>query len=282
MRRATRVGLRLVLAVVAVYGLICIGMFGLQRHLLYHPDSRDITMDVALVPGASVQTLLTPDGETLKAWWVEPASDTTPVYLYFQGNADTLARRDERFAYLVADGAGLLALSWRGFGGSTGSPTESRLKEDGLLAYQWLRERAEANRIIIFGESLGTGVGVWLSSQQPSAALVLDSAYTSIADAAKLLYPWLPVSQLLLDHYDSLDLAPSVHTPLLALHCQQDPVIPFILGQQLFDAFPASDKHLEVVPRRCHVPSIAPVAGLLRQLETKVSAQVVFDRLEAQ
>jgi len=262
---------RTVFTAVVGYVLICAGMFALQRQLLYHPASRDIALDVALVPGARVQDLTTPDGETLKLWWVPPANPGKPVYLYFPGNADTLAERDERFGYLVSDGGGLLALSWRGFGGSTGSPGETALKADALLAYNWLRETVAAPRIIIFGESLGTGVAVWLSSEVPSGALVLDSAYTTIADAAKLIYPWLPVRQLLLDHYDSLSLAQRINVPVLALHCRDDRLIPFALGQQLFEAFPVTDKHLEVIPRRCHVPSIAPIAGLLRQLEEKVS-----------
>src|SRR5690606_19564718 len=189
-------------------------MYLTLRSSLFHPGTQDVALDVHMVPRAQVERLQTSDDEMLKAWWVPPASDDAAVYLYLHGNAQTLARRAERLAFLAQDGAGVLALSWRGYGGSTGTPTEGGVRLDARTAYEWLVERVAAERVILFGESLGTSMAVELAATQPSAALVLDSPFTSIADVARTSYFWLPTDLLLRERFDSVSHAPNIKVPV--------------------------------------------------------------------
>lgn len=182
---------------------------------------------------ASRQLLTTPDGVTLSGWWIAPKRDDAPVFLYFQGNANGLARRAERFGWMSRDGSGLLAMSYRGYGGSGGAPTEMALHADALLAYQHLAKQFGPERIVIFGESLGTGVALALARQVKAKAVVLDSPYLSIVEQARLSYPWLPVSRLLIDQFRS-DLAiRDVDEPILILHGTADVVIPPLQSEKL-------------------------------------------------
>ncbi len=266
-------GLRLLAVVVVLLYLgACLVMYLFQRQLLFPADTRDIAMDVTALPRASVVDLTTADGETLRAWWVVPEDAGAPVYLYLHGNGGTLQSRSERLALLTAEGAGVLAVSWRGYGGSTGSPSETGLRHDAVAARDWLQRNASANPLIVFGESLGSGVALWLVSQYPAAALVLDSAYTAISDVAKQTYPWLPVALLSRDPFNSMAFAADIDVPTLAFHCTEDPVVPYWMGEQLLAALATPDKHLETIPGRCHVPGIEAILPLLRKLEADVRA----------
>jgi hypothetical protein len=260
------------LACVLLYLAACLVMFTVQRSLLFPADTRDVALDVALVPRAEVRELRTSDGETLRTWWVAPADESRAVYLYLHGNAENLATRDGRFTLLTAEGAGLLAPSWRGYGGSTGSPSEAGLHLDALAGYDWLRQQGVApERIIVFGESLGTGVAMQLGSTRAVAALVLDSPYTAIWKVAQQRYPWLPVELLSRDPFDSLQWAAAVKVPVFVFHCTQDVVVPYAMGLELFAALAAGDKQMESIERRCHVPSVQPLLPRFRALERKIT-----------
>ena len=266
---------RFTLVVFGLYLAACLAMFLLQRQILFVPGTRDVALDVALVPNAAVIELVTGDGETIKAWWVPPRDANHAVYLYFHGNAETLASRDGRFGLLVAQGAGLLGVSWRGYGGSTGSPSEVGFRLDALAAYTWLHEQGVApEHLLVFGESVGTGIAVWLSSQQPTGALILDSPYTALDRLAQQRYPWLPASRLMRDHFDSLQWAAAITVPVIVFHCTGDPLVPYAMGQELFAAFGTQDKHFESVERTCHVPSVQPLLPQFRELERKVAANL--------
>jgi fermentation-respiration switch protein FrsA (DUF1100 family) len=268
---ARKIAVRIALAVAGLYIVACATMYFAQRSILFPADTRDVALDVASVPNASVVELQTSDGETLKAWWVPPSSADKPVYLYFHGNAETLRSRDGRFGLLTADGEGLLGLSWRGYGGSTGSPSEAGFKQDALAGYEWLRMQGiDSGRLIIFGESIGTNIAVWLSAMRESAALVLDSAYTAIYKIAQQRYPWLPVSLLSRDPLDSMQWAGQITVPAFVFHCTGDRVVPYAMGQELFGALASIDKHFETIERECHVPSVQPLMPQLRELEGKL------------
>lgn len=261
---------RTLFAAGGLYLVACLAMYLLQRNLLFAVDTRDIALDVGRVPNASVVEFLTADGETINAWWVPPSGDQ-PVYLYLHGNAETLATRDARLGFLTAEGAGLLAVSWRGYGGSTGAPSEQGLRLDALAAYEWLQEQGiRPQRLIIFGESVGTGIATWLSSHHDSAALILDSPYTSITDIAQLRYPWLPVALLARDPLDSMQWAKRITVPVFIFHCTGDRIVPYAMGQQLFAALASEDKRFESINRACHVPSVQSFLARFREMEQKV------------
>ena len=208
--------------------------------------------------------LTTVDGETLVAWYV-PAKDGHPLILYFHGNGGALVDRIPRFRALAASGYGFLAIAYRGYGGSTGSPTQKGLMEDGETAYLEARARGyDGDRIVLIGESLGTGVAIALAATREAAALVLDSPFSSAVEVAAAHYAIFPVNWLMFDRFRS-DLAiGDVHIPMLVIHGDKDDVIPISLARRLFELANepktfmqvSGGKHLalglaEVFPRVC-------------------------------
>lgn len=239
------------------YLLACLAMFVLQRSLQYFPDSSPMDPAAAGLPQARTESLGTPDGERLVAWWVAPRDERAPVYLYLHGNGAHLHARAARFAGLVADGAGLLAPSWRGYGGSSGRPTEAGLRLDAQSAYDALRERGVApERIVLYGESLGSTLAVMLAAERPVRALLLDSAFASALEVASSAYPWLPVRWLLRDTYRADLVAPRVTVPVFQVHCTDDPVTPIDSALALHARLPGAWP-LQRVEGRCHVPPLA-------------------------
>jgi hypothetical protein len=241
--------------IAGIYLLVLLAMAVLQRRLQYFPDTSPALPDRAGLVGAEVLSLATPDGESLRAWWKPPRDDQAPVFLYLHGNADNLEARGARFAHMTRDGAGILALSWRGYGGSTGSPSEAGLHLDAAAAFAWLQSRIAPRRIVLFGESLGSAMALRLAADRQAAALVLDSPYSAAVDVAAGAYWWLPVRLLMLDQLRAIDDAPMVRIPVLAVHCRADPVIPLAVAERLLQAIPAKPR-LHIIESACHVPSL--------------------------
>jgi len=169
------------------------------------------------------------------AWWKPPVTGKALI-LYFHGNGGSLWSGRLRAQALTASERGLLMISYRGYSGSTGSPTEAGLHTDARTAYDWVRQSYEASRLVAYGESLGTGVAVRLAGEQPLAGLILDAPYTSTADVASLIYWYVPVSWLMLDQFRSLDIIQQVRAPILILHGSDDRTIPFAFGERLYAA----------------------------------------------
>jgi fermentation-respiration switch protein FrsA (DUF1100 family) len=224
------------LLIAALYlGAAGVLYFG-QRAMMYRPpDTIARTPASAGFPEASNIRIKTSDGEQLVAWFAPP-KDGKPIVLFFHGNAEILAWRVERFKKLTQDGVGLLAISFRGYAGSTGSPSEAGLLADGEAAYSFAVARYPANRIALWGYSLGSGVAVRLAAKHPVAKLVLEAPYTSTVDVAAARYPFMPVRWLMLDQFHSLDYIKDVHAPLLVLHGGADHVVPIGFGEELFAA----------------------------------------------
>ena len=163
-----------------------------------------------------------------------PPRGDKPVVIYFQGNAEGLAARVERFSWLTADGTSLLALAYRGYGGSTGKPTEAGLIRDAVAAYAFARARYPAKRIVLFGESLGTGVAVALAAGHEIGGLILDAPFTSAAEVGAAAYPFAPVRWLMKDKFHSDERIGRVSAPLLVMHGEGDSIIPIKFGERLF------------------------------------------------
>lgn len=215
-------------ALIAIAGYLAIagGMWTFQRSFLYVPAPGYLDPGSHNLPQASRIDLKADDGTPLVGWWIARKSGEARVYLYFHGNADGLDRRAARFGLLASDGSGVLALSYRGYGGSGGSPSEAVLHADALSIYRHLRETVPAHRIVIFGESLGTGVSLNLARQVEAKAVVLDSPYYSVLRRAQATYPWLPVAWLLTDTFRSDLWISDVDEPVLILHGTADDLIP--------------------------------------------------------
>jgi hypothetical protein len=240
----------LILAVVGYGGLLAL-MYVFQRALQYFPDTARIAPLDAGLPQAQEVMLTSSDGERLIAWYV-PVRGNKPIVIYFQGNAEGLSARANRFTWLTEDGIGLLALAYRGYGGSTGRPSEQGLIRDARAAYDFVRARVPAKRIVLFGESLGTGVAVALASEREIGALILDAPYTSIAAVGAAHYPFAPVRWLMKDQFHSDERIGRVSAPLLVLHGEQDRIVPIRFGEKLF-AMAREPKRMVRFPRGGHV-----------------------------
>ena len=223
----------LLLIAVVGYGGVLGLMYVFQRALMYFPDPTRTPPAAAGLPQAEEITLTSGDGEKLIAWYVPPKV-TKPLIIYFHGNAGSLDLRAGRFKWVVEDGNGLLALSYRGYGGSTGKPTETGLISDGMAAYDFAAARYPAGNIVLWGESLGTGVAVAIAAERKVGGVILDAPFTSIADVGAAAYPFAPVRWLLKDPFRSDERIARVSAPLLVLHGERDRIVPIAFGEKLF------------------------------------------------
>jgi len=205
-----------------------------QRSFLYHPQSSRVTPAEAGLPGAEEATIETSDGARVIVWYVPPQGES-PVLIYFHGNAEIVASRAERHRELTANGNGLVALSYRGYMGSTGNPTEDGLLRDAEAAHRFATSRHPSNPIVLWGHSLGSGVAVGLASRRPVAKVILEAPFTSTADVAAGIFPLVPVRWLMLDQFRSDQRIGNVRAPLLIMHGVRDQVVPIRLGERLFD-----------------------------------------------
>lgn len=236
MRQAVRVIVfAAAIAAGSSYGAMLAGMFALQRHLIYSTgDTGNLAGSGTLaIPGSERLTIETPDGERLAAWYRAPRSGA-PVFLFFHGKGGSLERKTGRWSRIEKQGAGILAISYRGYPGSTGTPSETGLVTDARAAYDWLRARHPAPNIVIHGLSLGAGVAVQLAAQVEARALVLEAPFTALVDVAAERYPWLSVRWLMRDRFLSRELIGQVRMPLLIIHGDRDTVIPFHHSERLF------------------------------------------------
>ncbi len=235
-----------VLAIVA-YAIATLGMYAFQRKLQYHPANKGLTPESVGITGASIETLATADGEKIILWHA-PAKAGMATILYFQGNAGEIGDRPLRFSYYQSRGFGVAYLSYRGFGGSSGSPSEAGLIADANADYDWLIAKGvEPGRIALLGESLGSGVAVQLAAKREVGAVALEAPYTSTVEVAAKIYWWLPVHALMKDQFKSIDFIAAVVAPLLIIHGEEDGLIPVEFGKRLFAAA-NQPKELDVVP----------------------------------
>lgn len=227
---------KIALFLAIAYGVVAVAAFLAQRKLMYFPDRERLSPQSYGLTGVEERLLSTPDGAQLVAWYAK-AAPGHPTVLYFHGNAGNLGSRSERVRKYVARGLGVLMLSYRGYGGSSGSPSEANNVADARLAYDTLlKQGLQPQDIIVYGESLGTGVAVQLAAQVPVAGVVLDAPYTSIVDVAAGAYPYLPVRGFLLDRYETLRYLKDVHAPILILHGEDDAIIPAKMGRAVYEA----------------------------------------------
>lgn len=222
--------------VVAYLALVLLVYWG-QSRLIYFPQRnltdtpRDIGLDYTSVH------ISTADGEMLHGWWVAaPAAKGT--VLLFHGNAGNISHRINYASMFRRLGYNTLLLDYRGYGQSSGSPSESGMCRDARAAWLYVTETLGISpaQIVLFGESLGGAVAAWLAAQEKPGLLVLASTFTSIPDLAAGLYPFLPVRWISRFQYDTLKSLQSVTCPVLIVHSPDDEIIPFDHGQRLFQA----------------------------------------------
>lgn len=225
-----------------------------QESLLYQPKPVDSLAEAELVntlPGVDVFMVNTPDGQTLSGWYLprKHGRGLAPALVYFGGNAEDAAD----FMKQAADfsNLSLVAVNYRGYGRSTGKPSQAALMADAVAVYDQAAS-ATGGRCIVMGRSLGAGLAVHVAAERDVLGAVLVTPYDSLLAAAKENYPFMPLSLLLRDHYDMLPDAARARAPMLTLTASQDGVISPERGKALFDAWAGPDKTYVRVPSAGH------------------------------
>ncbi len=219
--------------------LLVVLVFVFQRRLIYIPIGQPGSPAAAGLANGREISLETEDGLTLGAWFIpSAAAEPGPAVLFLPGNAGNRSYRAPLAAALSQAGLSVLLVDYRGYAGNPGSPSETGLAADARAALTRLRELPEVdpNRILYFGESLGSGVAVSLAAESPPAALILRSPYTSLTSVARLHYPFLPVRWILRDRFDSAGRIGDISSPVLILAGDRDRIIPAAESRRLFDA----------------------------------------------
>ena len=224
--------------ILLAYAAVAAALYLGQRSLLYLPDTTRPRLGPLSELGFREIVLTTTDGLSLLSWYRAP-DPGAPVVAYFHGNGGHIGYRADRMMRFAEQRLGVLLLGYRGYGGNPGTPTEAGLYADAEAALDFLRaEGVPANRLVLYGESLGSGVAVHMAAGREIAALILEAPFTRLADAAGYHYPFVPVSLLLRDRFDSLPKIGRVRAPILVLHGERDQVIPVRFGHALFAAAP--------------------------------------------
>src|SRR5580692_804679 len=233
-KRAMTVLMAILVSVLCVYAGVLAMLYVTQRSLMYFPETVHTAPAAAGLPQAEEVTLTTADGEHIIAWHVPPR-DGKPVILYLHGNGGALRYRVERFTRLINDGIGIVAVEYRGYGGSSGSPSERGLIADAEAGYAFAAARYPAQQIVLWGESLGTGVAVALAAEKPVGRVILEAPFTSAVAVGAKHYWYVPVRLLMTDQFRSDTHIGKITAPLLILHGVKDQTVPYAMGEHLFD-----------------------------------------------
>ena len=234
MKNKKMYNLFLVSLVVLVYFLATLGLYIFQRSLLYHPTENNYDGDRLTVNIEKVK-IVTEDNIDLLAWYHNKDINKFKTILYLHGNAGSLENRIHKINHFEDMNINFLLLSWRGFSGNNGQPTEQGLYQDARSAIKWLIKRGviEEN-IIIYGESLGTGVTTEIAQNRNFAGIILESPFTSMVAAGKSKYPFFPIRLLLKDKYESDKKIKNIKSPVLIMHGEEDKIVPFWMGEKMF------------------------------------------------
>lgn len=234
-----------------LYLFLTIFIYTIQRNIIYRPDTTKYTPAQWQIYDMQEITLHTQDNLSLTSWY-KPAAPYHATIMYFPGNAGNIAQRARLTRPYMDNGYGILLVGYRGYDGNTGSPSEHGLYLDTEAAYHFLRSKnIFDNYIVIYGEPLGTGPAVQLASQHQFAAIVLQSPISSLVDLGKYHYPYLPVSWLLKDKFDSLSKIKAIKSSLLFLVTKNDSIVPVYFSEKLF-AISNQPKQIIVYPTLSH------------------------------
>jgi fermentation-respiration switch protein FrsA (DUF1100 family) len=222
------------LAVGGYVAFVAVLYLAQRRFVFIPPQSLHPSPATAGWPEAEEAVVDTTDGERVIVWQAPPRGGKS-VVIYFHGNGEIVASRAPRHRQVTADGTGVVALSYRGYMGSTGSPSEDGLLRDAEAVWLFATSRWPSSPVVLWGHSLGSGVAVALAARHPVAKVILEAPFSSTVDVAALRFPIVPVRWLMLDQFRSDERIDAVHAPLLIMHGDQDWVIPIRLGERLFN-----------------------------------------------
>ena len=220
---------------ISIYFFILISTFIFQRNLLYHPTENNYSGDKILVSVEKVK-IKTQDNIELLSWYHNKNLNNYKTILFLHGNAGTLENRIHKINHFKDMNINFIIVAWRGFSGNQGKPTEEGLYEDARSAVRWLRAKGiKEENIIIYGESLGTGIATEIAQNKNFAGIILESPFTSMIDAGREKYPYLPVRFLLKDKYESNKKIKNIKSPILIMHGKIDNIVPFYMGKKMYE-----------------------------------------------
>jgi uncharacterized protein len=220
---------------VITYFLILVITYIFQRNLLYHPKENNYFGDELIISIKKIK-IKTQDNIELLSWYHNRNLDDYKTILFLHGNAGSLKNRIHKINHFKDIDVNFLLVAWRGFSGNKGKPTEKGLYEDARSAVNWLKTQGvNENNIVIYGESLGTGVATEIAQNKNFAGIILESPFTSMIDAGKDKYPYLPVKLLLKDKYESYKKLKNINSPILIMHGKVDKIVPFHMGQKMYE-----------------------------------------------
>jgi uncharacterized protein len=233
--------------VITAWVFLSLLIYFFQPKLIYFPHKEVEVTPEYLSLDYEELTLTTSDDVELNAWWI-PNPDARATLLFLHGNAGNISHRLDSIDIFYKLGLSVLIIDYRGYGKSTGKPSEQGTYTDAETAYNYLIEakNISPNKIVIFGRSLGGAVATWLAEKQPTAALILESSFTSIADIGKHYYPYLPTSLIARIKYPSIKRISNVTPSVLIIHSINDEIIPYEHGQQLYQAANEPKSFLEI------------------------------------
>ena len=238
--------------IVLIYLTITFVLYYSQRSLLYHPTENNYSGDKLTVPIDKVK-IKTDDNIELLAWYHDKDIQNYKTILFLHGNAGSLENRIHKINHFNEMEINFLIISWRGFSGNEGKPTEEGLYKDAKSAVKWLINKGvKKENIIIYGESLGTGVATEISQNESFAGIILESPFTSMVAAGKSKYPIFPIGLLLKDKYESDKKIKNIKSPVLVMHGEVDTIVPFWMGKKIYELandpkyyyFPEYDDHM--------------------------------------
>ena len=238
--------------VVLIYLTITSVLYYSQRSLLYHPTENNYSGDQLTVPIDKVR-IKTDDNIELLSWYHDKDIQNYKTILFLHGNAGSLENRIHKINHFNEMEINFLIISWRGFSGNEGKPTEEGLYKDAKSAVKWLINKGvKKENIIIYGESLGTGVATEISQNESFAGIILESPFTSMVAAGKSKYPIFPIGLLLKDKYESDKKIKNIKSPVLVMHGEADTIVPFWMGKKIYELandpkyyyFPEYDDHM--------------------------------------
>jgi hypothetical protein len=228
-------------------------LYVIQRSFIYFPAQQKPSLTQYNADDMDVVIVRTDDGLMLEGWYSLP-DEHKPVIVMFHGNAIHQGVRVFKARPYMDAGYAFLLAGYRGYGGNPGDPTEQGLYKDGRAYIDWLKNKQgipESN-IILYGESLGSGVVIQMATEYPDIkAIILEAPYTTLPDVAKRIYFFVPVKLLMKDRYRNIDKIAEVKAPLIVLHGRLDNVVPYKLGRRLFEAA-SEPKHMITVPIAGH------------------------------
>ncbi|MDB5492259.1 MAG: hypothetical protein JWO78_2108 [Micavibrio sp.] len=242
--------------VVLVYVLLHIFLFSNQRYLMYAPDTaRSSPASAGAADMMSVSVHPADLNQSLEGWYKAPADPSKPVILYFHGDGGGIAGRAGVAQALIKQGYGVLLAEYRGYSGNPGSPGEAGFYADGDAYYDWLvkQEDISEKKIVLYGESLGSGITTYLASRHPNVGgMIIDGGFSSLTDVNKRSMPGVFVSLVYLDHYNNMDKINKVVCPILFIHGGRDRVVPLKMAEKLYKSA-NQPKTMKVFPEGGHV-----------------------------